>query len=57
MHTQSHYITQSMHFCDKKQPTTVLCGTDIIDNGKSGTVPEVQRHLEGTTSDPTHHHL
>ena len=39
-------VLMHMHFCDKHQPTTVACGTDI-DNGKSGTVPDVLEHLEG----------
>ena len=36
-------VLTHMHFCDRQ---TVLCGTDI-GNGKSGTVPDVQGHLEG----------
>ena len=42
-----HSLTQSaIHAHDKQQLTTDPCGTDI-DNGKSGTVPEVPGHLEG----------
>ena len=40
-------VLMLMHLRDKQQPTTVPSGTDI-DNGKSGTVPDVPGHsLEG----------